>query len=88
MHYEVWKWLDTGAVEFRLHAVSRGARTGPWVLRTGFRVVGRINQLQFYRGVCRRARRITEAQLESARAARSRDAVRSPGNRNASRIPG
>jgi hypothetical protein len=88
MHYEVWKWLDTGAVEFRLHAISRGARTGPWVLRTGFRVVGRINQLQFYRGVCRRARRLTEAQLESARASRSRGAVRSPGDGNASRMPG
>jgi hypothetical protein len=88
MNYEVWKWLDTGAVEFRLHAISRRARTGPWVLRTGFRVVGRINQLQFYRRVCRRARRFTEAQLESARASRSRDAVRSPGNGNASRIPG
>ena len=35
-----------------------------------------------------RPRRFTEAQLESARASRSRDAVRSPGNGNASRIPG
>jgi len=68
MHYEVWKWLDSGDVEFRLHAVSRPARGGPWVLRTGFRLVGRVNQLQFYRRVCRRARRLTEAQLEVERA--------------------
>ena len=33
MHYEVWKWLDSGEVQFRLHAVSRSAQTGPWVLR-------------------------------------------------------
>ena len=72
MHYEVWKWLDSGEVEFRLHAVSRGAETGPWVLRTGFRLVGRVNQLQFYRRVCRRARRFTEAQLEADRAWRDR----------------
>ena len=25
MDYEVWKWLDDGAVEFRLHAVSRAS---------------------------------------------------------------
>jgi uncharacterized protein (UPF0548 family) len=68
MHYEVRKWLDSGDVEFRLHAVSQPARNGPWVLRTGFRLVGRVSQLQFYRRVCRRARRLTEAQLETERA--------------------
>jgi hypothetical protein len=41
MHYEVRKWLDSGDVEFRLRAVSRPAETGPWMLRTGFRLVGR-----------------------------------------------
>ncbi len=29
MHYQVWKWLDTGDVEFRLYAVSRARRAGP-----------------------------------------------------------
>ena len=72
MHYEVWKWLDSGEVQFRLYAISRGARTGPLVLRTGFRVVGRVNQLQFYRRVCRRARRFTEAQLEAQRVSHGR----------------
>lgn len=73
MHYEVWKWLDTGEVQFRLHAVSRVAQSGPWLLRAGFRIVGRVNQLQFYRRVCRRARRLTEAQLEADRVARDRE---------------
>jgi uncharacterized protein (UPF0548 family) len=68
MHYQVWKWLDTGDVEFRLHAVSRPADKGPWILRNGFRVLGRPNQLRFYRQVCRRIRRLTEAELEIARA--------------------
>jgi uncharacterized protein (UPF0548 family) len=67
MHYQVWKWLDTGDVEFRLHAVSKAADTGPWILRTGFRMLGRPNQLRFYRQVCRRIRRLTEAELEISR---------------------
>ncbi|HEY5941310.1 MAG TPA: DUF1990 family protein [Solirubrobacterales bacterium] len=72
MHYEIWKWLDTGDVEFHLRAVSRPARSGPFFLRTGFRLVGRPNQLRFYRQICRRMRRLTEAQLETNRAVRER----------------
>jgi uncharacterized protein (UPF0548 family) len=67
MHYQLWKWLDTGDVEFRLHAVSRAADTGPWILRNGFRMLGRPNQLRFYRQICRRIRRLTEAELEVSR---------------------
>jgi uncharacterized protein (UPF0548 family) len=70
MHYEVWKWLDSGDVEFHLRAVSQPARRGPLLPRTGFRLVGRPNQLRFYRQVCRRAKRLTEAQLEADRAER------------------
>jgi uncharacterized protein (UPF0548 family) len=72
MHYEIWKWLDTGEVEFHLRAVSRPATRGPFFTRTGFRLFGRTHQLRFYRQVCRRARRLTEAQLETDRAATSR----------------
>jgi len=66
MHYEVWKWLDDGDVEFRLRAYSHPAADGPLWLRLGFRLVGRRQQLDFYRNVCRRARRLTESQLELA----------------------
>jgi uncharacterized protein (UPF0548 family) len=69
MHYEVWKWLDSGDVEFHLRAVSRPAARGPWLLRTGFRLFGRTHQLRFYRQACRRAKRLTEAQLETERRA-------------------
>jgi uncharacterized protein (UPF0548 family) len=79
MRYELRKWLDTGDVEFRLHAVSRAARSGPLLLRIGFRLVGRNQQLRFYRQICRRAKRLTEAQLETERAMASREtAVTSP----------
>jgi uncharacterized protein (UPF0548 family) len=72
MHYELWKWQDSGDVEFHLKAISRAAREGPLLPRIGFRLVGRGNQLRFYRQVCRRIRRLTEAQLETARAASAR----------------
>ncbi len=72
MHYELWKWQDSGKVEFHLKAVSRAAKQGPFLLRTGFRVFGRSNQLRFYRQVCRRIKRLTEAQLETERAASAR----------------
>ncbi|MBA3299841.1 MAG: DUF1990 family protein [Thermoleophilaceae bacterium] len=69
MHYEVWKWLDTGDVEFRLHAFSQTAHSGPRLLRLGYRLVGRREQLDFYRQVCRRMRGLTAAELETRRAA-------------------
>jgi uncharacterized protein (UPF0548 family) len=68
MHYEVWKWADTGDVEFHLRAVSRPATNGPLILRLGFRLFGRNQQLRFYRQSSRRIRRLTEAQLETDRA--------------------
>lgn len=74
MHYELWKWLDVGDVEFHLRSVSRPAATGPLWRRLGFRLFGRINQLRFYRQICRRVRRLTESQLETERFARSRQA--------------
>jgi len=69
MHYELWKWLDSGDVEFHLTAISRPARNGPFLQRVGFRLFGRTPQLRFYRQVGRRIRRLTESQLEAERAA-------------------
>jgi uncharacterized protein (UPF0548 family) len=68
MDYELWKWVDTGEVEFHLRAVSRPARSGPALTRLGFRLFGRTQQLRFYRQICRRIRRLTEAELETRRA--------------------
>ncbi len=78
MRYEVWKWLDDGAVEFRLHAYSRPATSGPLWLRLGFRLVGRRQQLAYYRSACRRMRRLTESQLDLADVRRRQDRARRP----------
>jgi uncharacterized protein (UPF0548 family) len=62
--YEVWKWLDTGAVEFRTHAVSRAASRNPLV-RLAFGLLGRRRQRLFVRRACDRAALLTALELES-----------------------
>jgi len=63
MDYEVWKWTDDGAVEFRLHAVSRASCEGaPWT-RLGFRIFGRREQVRFYLRCCERIARLTAREL-------------------------
>jgi Domain of unknown function (DUF1990) len=63
MHWEVRKWLDTGEVEFRVHAYSRRAEVRNPLVRLGFRLVGRREQLRFLRSTCERMRRLTEEAL-------------------------
>ena len=63
MDYEVCKWRDDGAVEFRLHARSRAAATGALWLRLGFRLFGRRQQLRFYFRCCERMARLTAREL-------------------------
>jgi hypothetical protein len=54
MDYEVWKWLDTGAVAFRIHVVSKASRIGNPIIRLGFRIFGRREQVRFARRACQR----------------------------------
>jgi len=54
MDYAVWKWLDDGAVEFRIHVVSRRAKVRNPIMRLGFRLVGRGQQTRFARRACER----------------------------------
>jgi uncharacterized protein (UPF0548 family) len=54
MDYEVWKRLDSGAVEFRIHVVSRASRIGNPVIRLGFRLFGRREQVRFAKRACER----------------------------------
>ena len=64
MDFSVWKWLDDGAVEFRIHAVSRRARgVGNPVVRLGFRLVGRRQQVRFARRACERMAELVEREL-------------------------
>jgi len=70
MDYEVRKWLDTGEVEFRIHAFSRVAHIPNPIVRFGFRLFGRGQQTRFARLACDRMARLTAARLDKARAAR------------------
>lgn len=60
--YEVRKWLDTGDVDFRTHAVSRPAETNP-VFHAGFQLLGRHKQVEFGRRACARMQLLTNAGL-------------------------
>jgi uncharacterized protein (UPF0548 family) len=63
MDFAVWKWLDDGAVEFRIHVVSRRARVGNPLVRLGFRLVGRREQVRFARRACERMGALVEREL-------------------------
>lgn len=54
MDYEVWKWLDSGSVEFRIHVVSRASRIGNPIIRLGFLIFGRREQVRFAKRACER----------------------------------
>ncbi len=54
MDYQVWKWADSGEVEFRIHVVSQPASILNPVLRLGFRLFGRREQVRFARRACER----------------------------------
>ena len=69
MAWEVWKWQDSGAVEFRIHAVSRSAPAGNLLVRIGFRLFARREQLRFYRRACARMASLTAAELARHRSA-------------------
>ena len=64
MVYEVWKWRDSGEVEFRIHVVSRPSRTPRPLVRLGFRLFGRHEQRRFARAAGERMAQLTWAALE------------------------
>lgn len=66
MEFEAWKWLDTGEVEFRIHAASKPARISNPFVRIGFRVFGRRLQLEFAHTACRRMAALVPAELVRA----------------------
>jgi uncharacterized protein (UPF0548 family) len=75
MDYDVRKWLDSGAVEFRLSAVSRMANIRNPAIRLGFRLFGRREQLKFYRRCGERMARFTEMELRNPKDARGAHVV-------------
>jgi uncharacterized protein (UPF0548 family) len=75
MEYEVWKWLDGGAVELRIHAVSRPATVRNPIIRLGFHLFGRRQQLRFARHACQRMAELVTAELTPEVAAPTRRAA-------------
>lgn len=63
MDWTVWKWLDDGVVEFRIHVVSRRARVRNPIVRLGFRLVGRSRQVRFARRACTRMGELVRREL-------------------------
>ena len=66
MDFAVWKWLDDGSVEFRIHAVSRRARAGNPIVRLGFRLLGRREQVRFARRACARMAELVAREVRGA----------------------
>jgi uncharacterized protein (UPF0548 family) len=65
MDWEVWKWLDDGRVEFRVHAVSRPARIPNLIVRAGFHLLRGRERQAFLESTKRRMRTFTELALAS-----------------------
>jgi hypothetical protein len=69
MDYQVWKWLDSGGVEFRIHAASVLDRIPNPILNVGFRLIGRREQIMFARRCGVRMQALVAAELEHGDAA-------------------
>lgn len=68
MDWQVRKWLDSGEVDFRIHAYSRRAPGPNLVVRLGFRLFGRREQLAFLHSTLERMARLTETALRERQA--------------------
>ena len=63
MDWQVWKWMDDGRVEFRVHAVSRAARISNPFVRLGFRLLRGRERKAFLESTKRRMQTFTELAL-------------------------
>jgi uncharacterized protein (UPF0548 family) len=66
MDWQVWKFVDSGEVLFRIHSFSRPAGDGNLLVRIGFRLVGRLEQLRFLELTAERMARLTEERISAA----------------------
>jgi uncharacterized protein (UPF0548 family) len=69
MDWQVWKFPDSGEVLFRIRSFSRPAGGGNFLVRTGFQLVGRREQLRFLKLTAERMARLTEEQTGPTRSA-------------------
>lgn len=68
--FEVWKWLDSGEVEFQIRAFSRPAPIDDLIVSLGFRLFGRTKQKEFARRACERMVKLTTVELALKRGPR------------------
>jgi uncharacterized protein (UPF0548 family) len=68
MDWQVWKFPDSGAVLFRINSFSRPAGGGNLLVRIGFRLIGRRQQLRFLTLTAERMAQLTEEALRFATA--------------------
>ena len=59
MSWEVWKWLDTGEVHFRIHSYSRMVGSGNPFTPVGVRLFGQRQRCRYLSAACRRMRELT-----------------------------
>jgi uncharacterized protein (UPF0548 family) len=65
MAWEVWKWLDTGEVQFRIHSYSRLTHAANPITRLGVRLFGQRQRRRYLSGACRRVARLTAEALRT-----------------------
>ena len=65
MDWQVWKWLDSGEVQFRVHAVSRTAPISNPIVRVGFWALRSHERGLFLASTGRRMQTLTELALRS-----------------------
>jgi uncharacterized protein (UPF0548 family) len=64
MDWQVWKFTDTGEVIFRINSFSQPAGDGNPLLRIGFRLIGRREQLRFLTATSERMARLTADRMQ------------------------
>jgi uncharacterized protein (UPF0548 family) len=85
MDWQVWKWSDTGEVQFRVHAVSRPASVSNPIVRIGFWLLRDHERAVFLDSTDTRMRALTELGLKRERVG---DAVREASSQlTARRLP-
>lgn len=78
MDYEVWKWLSTGDVEFRISVLSRPAPIPNPLVRLGHAVFGRSMQKKFAHRALWRMKQRVEHELAAADPASANTAATAP----------
>jgi uncharacterized protein (UPF0548 family) len=67
MDWQVWKWLDSGEVQFRVRAVSRPAAIANPIIRIGFWALRGHERAVFLESTARRMLTFTELGLTGER---------------------